>query len=166
MISKYNYKSLNWIDLESPRKDEIEHVIDLYSIPESIKNKLFARGKEDTIDLEYDYIYATVANKITFVVSDNFVLTIHNEKIQGLNKFSKEMESDILIEEKSKIVDNRLLFAYLLKNLYADSDRLLLQSEIRIQNLKQQSQKNYNKIKKLTIAVILLSIVSIIFICL
>ena len=172
MISKYSHKSLSWIDIEAPQEDEISHIVDLYSIPDYVKDEIILTSSEDRIRIDFGYIFASleipsalssnIKNKIILVVSDNFVLTIHNEKIHGLNKFSKELELDIIVEEK--IVNNKLLFAHLLKNIYMGSYQQIADNSIKIKNLKNQIIQKNKKIKKLTAFIILLTSLLIIFI--
>lgn len=173
MISKYNHKELIWIDLESPSEEEIFHIIEQYSIPLYIKAEIMLRTSEDRISLDNDFIFASlyfpqisisenINNKLIFVVSNSFILTIHNEPMQALNIFSKEMELNIITEEKVNISNNRLLFAYLLKSLCINSQKQLVIDEIRIKNLKKQLIQNSRKLRLLT----LLFIVSLIVIIL
>lgn len=173
MISKYNHKELTWIDLESPSEEEIFHIIEQYPIPLYIKEEIMLKTQEDRISLDNDFIFASLYfpqllisknknNKLIFVVSNNFILTIHNEPMQALNIFSKEMELDIITEEKLKISNNRLLFAYLLKSLYVNSQKQLVINEMEVKSLKKQLLQNNKKLKSLT----LLSIISLIVIIL
>ena len=40
MISKYSHKKLNWVDIESPKEEELLHVIEQYSVLSVIKEKI------------------------------------------------------------------------------------------------------------------------------
>lgn len=177
MISKYNHKELIWIDLESPSEEEIFHIIEQYSIPLYIKEEIMLKTHEDRINLDNDFIFASLYfpqaegsenrdNKLIFVVSNSFILTIHNEPMQALNIFSKEMELDIITEEKLKISNNKLLFAYLLKSLYINSQKQLVMNYIQIKSLKKQLLKKSKKSKLLTWLFIISLIVIILIICL
>lgn len=174
MISKYNHKELIWIDLESPSEEEIFHIIEQYSIPLYIKEEIMLETHEDRINLDNDFIFASLYfpqaegsenrdNKLIFVVSNSFILTIHNEPMQALNIFSKEMELDIITEEKLKISNNKLLFAYLLKSLYINSQKQLVMNYIQIKSLKKQLLKKSKKAKLLT-WLFIISLIAIIFI--
>lgn len=175
MISKYSHKELTWIDLEFPTEDEILYAIEQYSIPGFIKEEILSALKEDKIQLEHGYIFASfeiphaiqvenIDNRIIFVVNDNLVLTIHHDKIKGLTKFSEEMELDIITI--GKINNNKLLFAYLLKNLYVSSQQQLVDSTIKIKDFKRQINQDHRKFKKIIAIVILLIVLLIVSICL
>ena len=176
MISKYNHKELTWVDIESPKEEEITHILEEYSIPSFIKDEIMLKSGEQKIDLDRDIIYISfnfpqmlfneeIVNKIVFIVSDDFVITIHNEPIQALKTFSKEIELDIINEEKLKINNNKLLFAFLIKSLFINSQKQLVIECINVLNLK---NKILNKNKKLKLLIMLsaITIVAIISISL
>lgn len=164
MISKYNHKELNWVDLDSPQEEEILHTIEQYPLPQVIKDKLILKKKEDEIDINYDFIYISINNEITLFVNDDLVISIHSGQTKAMDQLSKELELDMV--ENEKINDNKILFAHLLKNLYINSQKQLSDSSNHIKSLKNQITKNNKRIKKLIIFIILLIILSIIFICL
>lgn len=175
MISKYSHKDLTWINLSSPNKEEISHILEEYFIPIEIKDKIINNTSNDDIILDYDYIFVSLSfsqpvnknNKIIFVVKDNFILTIHNEKIQALDSFSKDIELDIIKGDKSKIDNSKLLFSYILKNLYLDSQQQITNNNLIINNLHNQIIKKHQTNKKLKILIsILLIIIVILTICL
>jgi len=164
MISKYSHKTLNWIDLETPKNEEIEHVVDLYSIPENIKNKLISRQNDDILEIEYDHTYASIGNSVTILGTDNYVVSLHEDKIAGLDKFGKELELDIVTGEK--INSNRLLFAYLLKNLFVGQENQINDYKSKLVILLDEANKNHKRNKKLIIIIILLTILLITSLCL
>ncbi len=162
MISKYNHKELNWVDMESPKEEEINHIIEEYSIPSDIKNKIISKDLKDIIDINYNYIFTSMNSNLLFFVSDQIVLSIHNGHKEAFDKFSKEIELDAL--KDNKINNHYLLFAYLLKNLYIDSQKQAELNADQIATL-QNHMKNIHKAKRnLIIIVTTLIILLIIFI--
>lgn len=162
MISKYNHKELNWIDLESPRIEEIEHAFEQYPIPSIIRDRITKNNREDFVDINYDYIYVSVAGKLVFFVNDNFFLSIHEEPMQAFSEFSNEVELDVVGGEK--INSHRLLLAHLIKNIHLNNHKDLISRVNEIQNLKEALNKNKRKIRKQSIIIICLIILLIIFI--
>lgn len=162
MISKYNHKDLNWVDIESPTDGEIEHIIDEYSVPPNIKELLYSKNKADKFEMIYDFIYASIDNKITFVVCDKFILSIHECPMPAFTTASKELEIDMVSIEK--INSNKVLFAHLLKNLFKNREIELSHSHKQIEKLKHQIIDRNKKIKNRNIYIIILIIISIIFI--
>ena len=180
MISKYNHKELTWIDLESPSEEEIFHIIDEYSIPLYIKEEIILKTTEDRINLDNEYIFASlyftqvledekIENNLIFVVSNSYILTIHSKPMQTFDIFSKEMELDIITDENNKVNNNKLLFAYLLKSLYVNSQKQLSLNSIQIEKLIIQLRKKAKQIKlykTLFIISIIVIIILLIILCL
>jgi len=182
MISKYRNKELVWTDLESPQEPEINYVLEEYNIPSIIREEMDTSLNSDIIRLYNGYIYASLSfpqltlnknieNKLIFIASDNYVISIHNEPIRALSAFLKEMELDTIKNEKIDISDNKLLFANLLKSLYVNSHREIISNNTKINNLKEQIIEKNKKIKflkklitSLLIIIILISIYAIIYI--
>lgn len=160
MISKYNHKDLNWIDLESGTKEEINHIMEEYSIPSNIQEKLNGNDKEDRFEMNYDYIYASINNKITFIVSDRFLISIHSDPILAFTTSSKELELDMVSVEK--INSNKVLFAHLLKNLFKNRETEISSYFNQVEKLKNKILIKNKIIKKRNIIIIILIIITII----
>lgn len=162
MISKYNHKELVWIDIEAPTEGEIEHIIEEYTIPLNVKELLCSKDKSDKFEIIYDFIYASIEGKITFIVCDKFILSIHIDPMPAFTTASKELEIDIVSIEK--INNNKILFAHLLKNLFKNREVELASSKKQIEKLKNYILENKKQIKNRNIYIIILIILAIIFI--
>jgi Mg2+ and Co2+ transporter CorA len=57
MVSKYKYKSLTWIDLESPTRDEVAHLMEEYHLPELVGEELLDKTLRAKVDLYPHFIY-------------------------------------------------------------------------------------------------------------
>lgn len=166
MISKYSHKGLSWIDLESGSEEELAHAIEQLYVPSYIQEKIKRGLQQNVIHMDDDFIVANISDKLTFVVCDKYVLSIHDEPIHAIDKFGKEMELDIIVEDKSQIKNNKLLFAHLLKNLYLGGEKQMVTSKLEIESLKRDLLKNSKKLKLFTILSIIFLVTTIIFICL
>lgn len=152
MISKYSHKQLIWIDLEKPNTKELEYVLEEYFIPDYIKNMLKIKEVEDKIYSDNEYIFTQLpflsldnlpSDNLTFIVNNDFIISIHNNPTNYLTNFFKEIELNI-ISNKLVIDNNRLLFTYLLKSLYTDSEKQLIVFD----QITKNYQKNNIKISK------------------
>lgn len=178
MISKYNHKKLTWIDLEAPKEAELAHVIDLYSMPDFIKDSLESSHLGDTVKANDDYIFVAfnlpqysieknieINNQIVIIVNNEFIITIHEMPLPALNIFSKEMELDII--QESRINNNQLLFMYLLKSLFVNSEQQIVKNEIiinHLQNLVSTKNKKLKLFKKLLVILASLIILTSIYV--
>jgi len=161
MISKYNHKELNWIDLESPTKEEIEHIIEEYTVPLNIKELLYSKEKDDKFEIVYDFIYASIENKITFIVCDKFIISIHQDPMPAFTTSSKELEIDMVSIEK--INSNRILFAHLLKNLFKNREVELSYTYKQIEKFRKQILEKNKQLKNKQTLIIILIIIALIF---
>jgi hypothetical protein len=162
MISKYSHKGLSWIDLESPKEEEITYIFEEYTIPIYIKEDILSGNKDDIIRLDHDFIFAYLNffndslsphgnEKVIFIICDNYIITIHDNPIKALTLFLKEIELDTFKNEKFNINNNKLLFSYLMKSLFVNSHKQIIQNEIIINNFDSILINKNKKIKKLKI---------------
>lgn len=134
MISKYNYKGLTWIDLESPTQDEIIHIMEEYSIPVIVGGQLHSKTPQSKIDVYPNFIYLVLhfprlghkkdkghEQEIDFIVGNKFIVTVHYEAIESLHEFSKTFEIEAVMEKKIDIDHAGFLFYHLVKSLYTSS---------------------------------------------
>ena len=43
MISKYKYKKLTWLDMESPDREEVLEIAEKYDLPELVSDELLRK---------------------------------------------------------------------------------------------------------------------------
>jgi len=134
MISKYTYKGLTWIDLESPTEEEVNHVMESHNIPLIVAQEMKTKSLHSRVDLYPNFIYLIlhfpqvsqgqnrgVEKEIDFVVGNDFIITTHYEFVDSLHEFSKEFEVDAILEKKMDVDHAGFLFFHLMKNLYSHS---------------------------------------------
>ena len=138
MISKYTYKGLTWIDLESPTEEEIIHVMEECSIPVLIGEQLHTKTLQSKVELYPTFIYlilhfpqisrqnnSGLEQEIDFIVGKNFIITTHYEFIESIHEFSKTFEVDAILEKNLEVDNAGFLFFNLIKTLYIHSRRQL-----------------------------------------
>lgn len=134
MISKYTYKGLTWVDLESPTEEELVHIMEEYSIPVLVGEEMHTKSFQSKIDLYPSFIYLILhfprlshkGNKsseqeIDFIVGNKFIITTHYEFIDSLHEFSKTFEVDAILEKRMDVDHAGFLFFHLIKTLYTHS---------------------------------------------
>lgn len=134
MISKYTYKGLTWVDLESPTEEELLHIMEEYSIPVLVSEELHNRSPQSRVDLYPNFIYLImhfprishhrnkgVEQEIDFIVGNKFIITTHYEFIESLHEFSKTFEVDAILEKRIDVDHAGFLFYHLIKTLYVHS---------------------------------------------
>lgn len=134
MISKYTYKKLTWIDLESPTKEEILHISDDFPMPHPIGEELAYSSMRSKVDLYPDMIYLIlhfpcVSHKhqkasemeVDFVIGRDFVITTHYEHSDALHEFAKSFEVTSILEKANIGEHAGYLFFHIIKYLYKNS---------------------------------------------
>ncbi len=148
MISKYKNKGLVWIDLTSPKEEEILYILEEYQIPENIKKEIYSPSREHNTFVENDTLCSIMRlpcfegaeniDKIVFIKNENYVITIHDQPIISMEQFSNELELDMMIESESRIRTQELLFANLIRKMMTGLHDKILTKDMAISSLKKK----------------------------
>ncbi len=131
MISKYSYNGVDWVDLQSPTKEEVASLIEDYSINPLLAEEFITETVRSKVDLYENLIYLVLhfpvsrqrkdqpsEQEIDFVVGKNFLITIHYELVNPLHEFFKKFEVSALLKKKDKNEHAGFLFYHIIKELY------------------------------------------------
>ena len=134
MLSKYTYKGLTWVDLESPTEEELLHVAEEYGVPKIVAEEMHIKSLQSKVDLYPTFIYLILhfphishtaglssEQEIDFIVGNNFIITTHYEWNDALHEFSKTFEVDAILEKRMDVDHAGFLFYHLIKTLYTHS---------------------------------------------
>lgn len=131
MISKYTYKGLTWVDLESPSQDELDHISDEYAIPETVAKEIGQTSDYSKVELYEKCIYlilhfphrkeSSQEQEIDFIVGEKYMITVHYEQSNSLIEFSKKFEDGKTFEQKTNLDHIGILVYNLIKTLYSHS---------------------------------------------
>ena len=137
MITTYKYKKSNWIDVQNPTRDEIQHLIETYGVPElaaddfikeTLRGKVDFYEKEEIVHMVLHFPTAIQGDdknhneiEIDFVIGKNFIITNHYEEIITLNKFAELFDVNSLLD-KSNLGDHAgFMFFHIARELYKSS---------------------------------------------
>ncbi len=132
MISKYTYKKLTWIDLETPTSEEVRSIIEEYRLPDILGEELtmpILRSKVDRYDnnislvLHFPTLHRSKKQErseqeVDFIIGKNFVITAHEEPVDALNEFSKLFEINSVLEESLSGDHAGYLFFAMIREMY------------------------------------------------
>lgn len=131
MISRYQYKELTWIDLESPTKEEVREIMEEYNFHPLVADELLSPTIRPKVDLYDNLIYLIIhfpavsyingrsgAQEIDFVIGKDFLITTHYELIDPLHEFSKVFEVNSILDKGDMHLHGGFLFFYIIKELY------------------------------------------------
>ena len=131
MISRYTYKDLVWVDVQSPTQEEARTLMEEFDIQPLVADELLGPTLRPKVDLYHNFIYLilhfpTISHKhdggedqeIDFIIGKKFIITAHYDHIDQLHEFSKVFEVNSILD-KSNIGDHAgFILFYILKDLY------------------------------------------------
>lgn len=134
MISRYSYRDLTWIDIESPTKEEVMHVMEEFSIPSLVTEEAISSTLHAKVELYDNLIYMILhfppsrvgsdkntEQEIDFIIGKDFLITVHYEGIYSIEQFAKAFESRNAFEQEGKIINGGFLFIKMMKQFYQHS---------------------------------------------
>ncbi len=111
MISTYKYQGITWVDLESPKEDELLHVLGEYKVPEHLLYDLVSETILSKAEPYTDMIYLVLHFprlhnerrmpdlEIDFIVGRDFIVTVHYEPSNALYEFARNLEVEVMLSK-------------------------------------------------------------------
>src|SRR3989338_10372814 len=122
MIFRYEYPHGVWVDLEQPTEEEVQEVIQEFSIGKQFEKELLSPtpaplvatdGESKLLVLHFpthqDEDERTNNQEADFVVGKRFIVTVRYEVIAPLYHLKKLLEAQELLDGKSSITTDVLL---------------------------------------------------------
>ncbi len=142
MIKQFRHKEITWIDVTSPTKEELAQLSKDYNIHSLVENEASSPSVKSRVDLYEDYLYLILhfpecktcigdykkyqaqetIREIDFILSKNFLITIHYESIQVLEEFSEIFEATFSKSNLRKNPHAGFLFFQILIQIYRSLD--------------------------------------------
>ncbi len=129
MITEYKNGGGIWVDVESPTKDEVKSLIERFALDPAIADDIVTPGIKTRIDHYSDYLYLVLyfpavkhshkneIQEIDFILSKNFLITVHYDTIDALQMFSKMFEVDSILK-RSEDSHSGYVFYHMLNGFY------------------------------------------------
>jgi magnesium transporter len=134
MIARYSYRGLTWIDLESPTREEVAHLLDEFSIPAIVGNELVANTLRSKVDLYDTCMYLILhfpvmgtkedkysEQEIDFVIGTNFLITVRYELVDPVHRFATIFESNSFESRDNTMNHAGFVFMEMMKRFYETS---------------------------------------------
>jgi len=112
MITTHKYKTLTWVDLESPVVEDIKILMQQYNIPPIVADELLKPTIRPKADIYGNIVYLIlhfpiydISRKVSepcevdFILGKNFIITAHYKSIIPLHELVKIFEVGILLKE-------------------------------------------------------------------
>lgn len=131
MISRYKYRDLVWIDMESPTNDEVREVMEEFDIHPIVADELLGPSLRPKVDSYENFIYLILhfpalrhshkhkEQEVDFIIGKKFLITVRYELLDPLHKFSKVFEVNSILEKSDIGKHAGFLFFYMIRKIYA-----------------------------------------------
>lgn len=130
MIKNYSFGNVTWYDLESPTKDEIKKISEVYHLAEGVKDELLTPTLKPRVDRSDDCIYLILhfpslnshinnsTHEIDFVIGRKFIITSHYDKFDPLHKFLSDKSIQNKFAHNKTIIHGGHIFFEMMQCLY------------------------------------------------
>jgi magnesium transporter len=131
MVTKHKYKNIVWIDLESPKEEEVVPLAKEFSLSSSIIEELRRPSERAKADPHGKYIYLIfhlpkyrhkeereTTQEIDFIIGKDFIITSHYEPIDLFLDVSKLLETKSILDKSDNFDNSGLIFYYIMKSFY------------------------------------------------
>ncbi len=133
MVFRHAHSKGTWIDLEQPSVDEIQLIVQEFSIGERIESELLAPTPCPLIASERDIAFIVLhfpthsngsevnhTQELDFIIGPKFIITIRYEVIAPLHEVQKLLEAEEMLSERTSFSPD-ILLEILFAHLYAST---------------------------------------------
>ncbi|MCX6716765.1 MAG: CorA family divalent cation transporter [Candidatus Taylorbacteria bacterium] len=133
MVKRQTYRSVTWVDVESPTEEEVESLVKEYKLHPLLGEELVERSVKPKVEVYKNCMYLVlhfpirtqikgkyfiVEKEVDFIVGRDFIITTKYDTVEPLHNFSKIFEVNSILD-KSDFGDNAgIILYYMLKRLY------------------------------------------------
>lgn len=133
MISRYQTDGLEWVLVQSPTTQEAKELMEEYGFNVHVADELTSSTLKPKIDLYDECVYGVLhmpvfkhthhdetkrVQEIDFVMTEKTLITVCYESVDFLHKFSKEFETNSILESTSIGEHAGYLLYFVMKKMY------------------------------------------------
>ncbi|TSC67954.1 MAG: magnesium transporter [Parcubacteria group bacterium Gr01-1014_72] len=132
MLTKHTHRSLTWVDLESPTREEIREIVESYRIHPLLAHDLTAPTFKPRVDLYDNCIYLILhfpqlrgehgvsgdGEEVDFIIGKDFLITARHGTLTPLHHFSKVFEVTSILDKGDIGEHAGFLFFHMITRLY------------------------------------------------
>jgi len=137
MLHRHEYKTLTWIDLESPTLDEVRQVATEFNVNPIVADELLSPTLRPHTERYENFLYLVLhfptlrrshdirslaEQEVDFVIGKNFIITTRYEELALFVEFRKVFEVNATLEEDHFTENSFDIFLLLTKRLYRSVD--------------------------------------------
>lgn len=173
MLSKYKYKKITWIDLESPTNPELQNVAEEFNLPEEIVQDILTKNSSQKSNFyngsTITHITLNIPNEENeksahFIIGNNFLITSRHIQIEKMNLSARMFDQ----ENFSAKENLHALVAHLMRDVYDHAHQSLTKEtakklEEKFEKIKKEEKKNNSKMLFVSATIIIFIVASVVF---
>ncbi len=138
MVNRHKYKNIDWIDLESPKEEDILPLVAEFSLHPLVVDELQRPSERARVDPYGKYMYMIfhfpgykrgndkdASLEIDFILGKNFIITSHYEPIDLFLEASKALETKSILDKFENETNSEVVFHHIMRALYQHLGREL-----------------------------------------
>ena len=130
MVTRHQHEGVTWVDLESPTREELAHIMSEFGIDGRIEEEIISPTPYPLIAVAPSYVYLILHfpttdprggarnQEIDFVIGKDFLITVRYELVSTIHTLHRVFESESLMSGRRKHSPAALI-ERLLRQLYA-----------------------------------------------
>ncbi|MAZ40985.1 hypothetical protein CL654_02615 [bacterium] len=131
MVKNFAYKDIKWVDLENPKIDEIEDLIEEFEL-QVTASEISEPAVRPKVDLYDNHIFLILnfpildprsgkitSREIDFIIGKYFLITTHYKNVPALHNLQEIFKYESLLTSTKKKLHAGYLFFLIMRHLYA-----------------------------------------------
>lgn len=133
MITKHAYKNIEWVDLESPKEEEILPIARQFNLHPAVVSELTRPSQRSRADRYNDSLYLIFhfpphrnqngsgqTREIDFIVGKDFIITSHYEPASVILNVANLLETKSILDKTETAASPGIIFYNIMKELYEE----------------------------------------------
>ncbi len=131
MIRRFQYKDATWIDIQTPTEEETRAIMEEFAVNPNVISELIGPSMKSRVELHKNYIYMILhfpvfkhshademRQEVDFIVGKNFVITVRYDTIDAIEKFTKIIEVNSILDRGIEENCTTILFFGIIAQIY------------------------------------------------
>lgn len=111
MLTRFDQKGVQWIDLERPTNEEVESLVEEFNLGPFVEQELLSPTSKPRIDLFPSFLYvvlhfpsfrdtrgAQATHEVDLIIAKDLVISVHYESVPAILDFSRSFETSLLLK--------------------------------------------------------------------
>lgn len=158
MITRFDHRGVQWIDVERPTIEEIEGLVDEFGLGPFVEQELLSPTAKPRIDLFPSFLYLVLhfpafrdthgelaTHEVDLIIAKDAVITVHYESVAAILDFSRSFETSMLLKRSNVALHSGHILFELSTRLYKSVEDELDSVEDSVADIEKEIFNNREK---------------------